>query len=108
MTKKKRSPQQKLARQIQAATGVTYSTCLVQADVILSSFGEDEEEECGDRLQDWTCTLAPGPHPGWRHLDDEGHWWSQSVQFPYSNGIRLPRGPKVDLVIVDECVQAED
>lgn len=39
---------------------------------------------CGDRLTGWTCTLAPGPHPGWQHQGD-GHWWSQTPGGPYSN-----------------------
>jgi hypothetical protein len=108
VTRKKKSPAQKLARSIQAATGVLYTVALAQAETILEALGEDEEEECGDRLTDWTCTLPPGPHPGWRHLDEEsGVWWSQVRQFPFSNRIKMARGPKPDLVIVDEAVLSE-
>lgn len=105
MTKKRKTPQQKLARLIQAATNDYYNECLRQATVILGSIGEDDELECGDRLQDWVCSLPPGPHPGWRHLDEnEGYWWQQSGVFPYSNAVKVPaRGPKADLVILDEA-----
>lgn len=41
---------------------------------------------CGDQLTEWTCTLPPGPHPRWRHVDDKaGAWWSQSAVPPHSN-----------------------
>ncbi|MGW6255429.1 hypothetical protein [Streptomyces sp. NPDC055085] len=41
---------------------------------------------CGDQLTEWTCTLPPGPHPQWRHVDDvTGAWWTQSRIPPYSN-----------------------
>lgn len=33
---------------------------------------------CGDQLLGWTCTLAPGPHPDWKHGDAAGNWWDQS------------------------------
>ncbi len=129
MTKKKKSPEQKLARVIQTATDKPYTVCLREATAILGSIGEDEERECGDRLQDWVCSLPPGPHPRWRHLDEnEGYWWQQSGDFPYSNVVilspgsadvspeaasRFPdetlnrmnrRGPSPDLVIIDEAV----
>lgn len=105
----KRTPEQKLARLIQAGTSKPYTACLAEAKVILSSIGEDDEMECGDRLQDWVCSLLPGPHPSWCHLDqDKGYWWSQSREFPYSNAVQWPekpvprRGPSADLVIIDE------
>lgn len=35
---------------------------------------------CGDQLDRWTCTLPSGPHPRWRHLDEQsGRWWSQNT-----------------------------
>jgi len=44
------------------------------------------EPTCGDRLADWTCTLAPGPHPSWRHWDDAARaWWTQCRVAPHSN-----------------------
>ncbi|WP_458089369.1 hypothetical protein [Streptomyces malaysiensis] len=47
-------------------------------------------ETCGDQLTDWTCTLRPGPHPGWRHVDENaGAWWAQTRVPPYSNRDRL-------------------
>lgn len=102
----RKSPQQKLARVIQTATGNAYHECLRQAHIILGSIGENDEKECGDRLQDWICTLAPGPHARWRHLDEEkGAWWQQSGVFPYSNAVEPPpRGPHPDLVILDEAI----
>lgn len=105
MTKARKSPQQKLARQIQAATGHAYHECLRQAHVILGSIGDGDERECGDRLQDWVCSLPPGPHARWRHLDEnEGYWWQQSGVFPYSNAIEPPpRGPSAGQVILDEA-----
>lgn len=97
MTKKKRSPQQKLALIIQAGTVIKpYTVCLAEATAILDPVTRvwPEEDgrvtECGDRLQDWVCSLPPGPHVSWRHLDEgDGHWWSQSREFPYSNAVVL-------------------
>ncbi|KAB8162938.1 hypothetical protein FH609_004220 [Streptomyces sp. 3MP-14] len=41
---------------------------------------------CGDQLEDWTCSLPPGPHPRWRHVDKAtGAWWQQSAIPPHSN-----------------------
>lgn len=87
----RRTPEQKLARLIQAGTvSKPYTACLEEARIILASIGDDDAMECGDRLQDWVCSLPPGPHPSWRHLDeDDGHWWSQSRVFPYSNAVIL-------------------
>lgn len=86
MTKAKKSPAQKLARDIQAATGLAYRPCLAQAEQILAV----TPESCGDELDDWTCTLRPGPHAGWRHLDeDSGTWWSQSRVFPFSSAVTV-------------------
>ncbi|MET9923443.1 MULTISPECIES: hypothetical protein [unclassified Streptomyces] len=52
-----------------------------------TSTGEDTaDEECGDQLTEWTCTLPPGPHPNWRHVDSNaGAWWDQSRIAPHSN-----------------------
>lgn len=87
----KRSPAQRLAREIQAATGKPYLTCLGEAEAILETIGENDAMECGDELTRWTCSLRPGPHPGWRHVDDEsGVWWSQSREFPYSSAAEKP------------------
>lgn len=48
-------------------------------------------ETCGDRLEDWTCTLPPGPHPRWKHQDQTaGAWWSQSGVPPHSNRDQVP------------------
>lgn len=107
MTKKRKTPEQKLARLIQTATDKPYTACLREATAILGSIGPDEEPECGDRLQDWVCSLPPGPHPRWRHLDeDNGCWWQQSGEFPYSNVVITERrGPSPDLVILDEAVR---
>jgi len=112
MTKAKKSPQQNLARLIQAGTSKPYMVCLSEARVILAGSGDEDDVlalECGDRLQDWVCSLPPGPHQQWRHLDeDDGHWWTQSRAFPYSNAVEWPkkpappRGPSADLVITDE------
>jgi hypothetical protein len=47
---------------------------------------DQPNETCGDNLFDRTCTLPPGPHPMWRHLDETtGTWWTQSRVAPYSN-----------------------
>jgi len=47
---------------------------------------ETDPRPCGDQLTEWTCTLPPGPHPGWRHLDQiTGAWWTQSRIAPHSN-----------------------
>lgn len=82
VTKAKKGPEQLLARSIQAATAKPYTACLTEATEIL----QDGRTECGDRLTEWTCTLPPGPHPGWRHFDHEVQiWWSQSGIFPYGN-----------------------
>lgn len=82
----RRSPEQKLAREIQAATGKTYLVSLSVARRILATIGEEDAMECGDQLTDWTCSLRPGPHPSWRHFDDEYEtWWTQSREFPYRN-----------------------
>lgn len=107
MTKKNRTPEQRLARLIQTATDKPYTLCLREATSILASIGPDDEHECGDRLQDWVCSLPPGPHPRWRHLDeDDGHWWQQSGEFPYSNVMLVERrGPSPDLVIYDEAMR---
>lgn len=41
---------------------------------------------CGDQLTTWTCTLPPGRHPDWRHVDaTAGKWWDQPAVPPYSN-----------------------
>lgn len=86
MTKEKKSPQQKLARRIQAATGKAYLRALNEAETLLA----DGATECGDRLTDWVCDLAPGPHPGWQHFDGGNQmWWSQSREFPYGNAAAL-------------------
>jgi hypothetical protein len=91
MTKAKKTPQQKLARAIQAATEKPYLTCLTEATHILKSIGEDDEMECGDQLNPRPhriCTLPPGPHINWRHMDEEtGAWWTQTSLFPYSNAV---------------------
>lgn len=91
-----RTPAQKLARLIQAGTSQQYTVCLAEATAILDPvtrvWPEDDGRvtECGDRLQDWVCSLPPGPHPAWRHLDEnEGYWWSQSRLFPYSNAVDI-------------------
>lgn len=45
---------------------------------------------CADQLSDWTCTLLAGPHPEWKHWDQEaGRWWAQSSEAPYSNRDRM-------------------
>jgi hypothetical protein len=36
-----------------------------------------EQPTCGNQLTDWTCVLAPGIHPDWKHRDNEGRWWDQ-------------------------------
>lgn len=83
MTKDRKSPQQKLARVIQTVTSKPYTACLEEAGKILAA---SPSGRCGDRLTKWTCTQRPGPHPGWRHVDDEsGTWWTQSRVFPYAN-----------------------
>lgn len=81
----RRTPQQRLAREIQAATGHPYTRCLEQAkDTLLGG-----PEDCGDTLDGWTCTLRPGPHPGWRHFDEDAQiWWTQSRIFPFSNAVK--------------------
>lgn len=54
-----------------------------------------DRETCGDQLFDWGCTLLPGPHPNWRHLDENsGAWWDQSRVPPYSNCGRQTLGGK--------------
>lgn len=105
VTKAKKSPQQKLARAIQGATGEQYIECLRQATSTLAQ----TPDECGDQVTDWTCDLAPGPHAGWRHMDSAtGMWWTQSRFFPFSSAVKgrvkKPsfRGPSADLVIIDE------
>ncbi len=115
MTRQKKTPEQKLARLIQAGTSKQYSVCLAEAKVILAGREEGADVldmNCGDRLTDWVCSLPPGPHPGWRHLETlTGIWWSQSRAFPYSNAVKeepVPktfRGPSADLVILDEAVK---
>ncbi len=51
-----------------------------------SAHDPDNTEPCGDQLADWTCTLPPGPHPYWQHVDKaNGTWWSQSRVAPHSN-----------------------
>ncbi|MFF2731818.1 hypothetical protein ACFVS9_28405 [Streptomyces sp. NPDC058008] len=46
----------------------------------------EDTAECGDQLTEWTCTLPPGPHPNWRHVDSNaGAWWDQSRIAPHSN-----------------------
>lgn len=104
MTRAKKTPQQILARAVQGATGLPYTAALAEARIIL----DQTPEECGDRLQEWTCSLPPGPHPGWRHMDEvDGAWWSQSRVFPYSSAVTDPRsrrGPAADLVIIDEIL----
>ncbi|NUP18367.1 MAG: hypothetical protein HOZ81_20245 [Streptomyces sp.] len=51
---------------------------------------EPDPRPCGDQLADWTCTLQPGPHPMWRHVDEvNGTWWDQMGDPPYSNRDRL-------------------
>jgi len=88
----RKTPEQKLARVIQAGTSQPYTVCLAEARATLDSIGEDDEMECGDRLQDWVCSLPPGPHVAWRHMDEnEGYWWSQSRVFPYSNAVDQKR-----------------
>jgi len=43
-------------------------------------------DACADQLFGWTCTLPPGPHPRWRHVDaNSGAWWTQSAEPPHSN-----------------------
>lgn len=42
MTKKKRTPAQKLARQIQAETGKPYTACLAEAEKRLEAAAENE------------------------------------------------------------------
>lgn len=105
MTKRKKSPQQTLARVIQAATGTQYLESLRQATSILAQ----TPDECGDQVDAWLCDLPPGPHVGWRHMDSRvGIWWSQSRIFPFSSTVKgkprptSPRGPSADLVILDE------
>lgn len=45
---------------------------------------------CGDQLTEWTCTLPPGPHIDWAHVDEiTGAWWSQSRVPPHSNRDQL-------------------
>ncbi|WP_062215696.1 hypothetical protein [Streptomyces sp. NBRC 109706] len=60
---------------------------------------------CGDQLTDWTCSLPAGPHPRWRHQDEEaGVWWQQSAVPPHSNAPTTaphgapdgPPAPRVD------------
>lgn len=81
----RRTPQQRLAREIQAATGQAYRLALEQAKATLAGGPGD----CGDTLDEWTCTLRPGPHPGWRHFDENAPtWWSQSRIFPFSNAVK--------------------
>lgn len=88
MTRAPKSPQQILARSIQAATAKRYTVCLGEAQEIL----KDGRTECGDRLTTLTCSLPPGPHPGWRHFDHGVQvWWSQSREFPYGNDAGDPR-----------------
>lgn len=33
---------------------------------------------CGAYMSEWVCTLPPGRHPGWRHVDSDGNWWDQT------------------------------
>lgn len=42
MTKKKRTPAQKLARQIQAETGKPYTVCLAEAEKRIEAAAENE------------------------------------------------------------------
>jgi hypothetical protein len=105
VTKAKKSPQQKLARAIQAATQEQYIECLRQATSTLAQ----TPHRCGDQVTHWTCDLGPGPHAGWRHMDSTmGVWWSQSRIFPFSSAVKGSRkephfrGPSADLVITDE------
>lgn len=51
---------------------------------------EPEPLACADQLADWTCTLLAGPHPEWKHWDQEaGAWWQQSAEPPHSNRDRM-------------------
>lgn len=109
MTKAKKTPEQKLARVIQAGTSQPYTVCLAEAKMILAEREDGPVTECGDQLQEWTCSLPPGPHVAWRHMDEvDGAWWTQSRLFPYSNAVKkekpFTRGPSADLVIIDEVV----
>lgn len=84
MTGERKSPAQRLAREIQAATGLGSVLCLDHAERTLAA----TPRECSDRLDEWTCGLRPGPHAGWRHYDEKaGMWWSQSRIFPFSNAV---------------------
>lgn len=50
-----------------------------------------EKSVCGDRLFDWVCSLEPGTHANWLHVDERvGSWWSQSRFPPYSNAASFP------------------
>lgn len=105
MTRRKKRPEQILARAIQAATLEQYIECLRQATSTLAQ----TPHLCGDQVTHWTCDLKPGPHPGWRHMDSvTGVWWTQSRVFPFSSAVKghpKPpsfRGPSADIVILDE------
>lgn len=51
---------------------------------------EPELRACADQLADWTCTLLAGPHPEWKHWDQNaGAWWQQSAEPPHSNRDRM-------------------
>lgn len=54
---------------------------------------EAQKPPCGDQLTEWTCTLRPGPHPRWRHVDEvNGAWWDQMAVPPYSNRDQVRAG----------------
>jgi hypothetical protein len=60
----------------------------------MTDYPEPELRACGDQLSGWTCTLLAGPHPEWKHWDQEaGHWWQQSSEAPYSNRDRVAAAP---------------
>ncbi|MEU9415207.1 hypothetical protein [Streptomyces sp. NPDC048272] len=68
------------------------------------------EQPCGDRLFDWTCTLAAGPHPNWDHWDETaGAWWDQSAIPPHSNRDQfpacqcIPAGDMAPRIYCDTC-----
>ncbi|MFE3583718.1 hypothetical protein [Streptomyces vinaceus] len=47
---------------------------------------EPELVACADQRSGWTCSLLDGPHPEFKHWDqDAGHWWQQRAEPPYSN-----------------------
>ncbi|MFC8282909.1 hypothetical protein [Streptomyces cyaneofuscatus] len=71
-----------------AALSVLPAPALAVARQLL---GTTAAEECGDQLTEWTCTLPPGPHPNWRHVDgNAGAWWDQSCIPPHSNRPAAP------------------